>query len=833
MNIVSFSLRMLKRDWRAGELHIIFISLVIAVASMSSVNYFVDRIDKSLRQHANELLAADLIIKSDHLLDQKYKILAEGFQLKTVNTTSFRSVVLAGDNSHLAEIKAVGPGYPLRGQLRTTNKLFGDEIIATNIPKPGTVWLDAELLMRLNINIGEQISLGNKEFTVATILAYEPDRGGGMFNIAPRLLLHIDDLPGTQLIQEGSRVSYQFLLAGEYESVAKYKQQVSTLLARGEKIIEVTDARQEVREALKRAQQFLGLAALVSVILAGVAVAMAIRRYVQRHMDNCAIMRCVGATQRFVLSMYLLEMIWLGLAASLLGCLIGYLGHVALIQVLGQLLVVKLPAASWFPFIFGMISGLSLLFIFVIPPLLQLKDVPTLRVIRREMGALKATTFSAVGLGAVVILGLLIWQAGDTWLGVSVFAGLLGTLCMLAFMAYLMLIVLRRLRHRVGVSWRFGIANISRRAKSSVAQIVAFGIGMTALLLLSFVTHDLLKTWKDRLPVDAPNRFIINIQQDQLDDLRDFFKLNTLDVPEIFPMVRARLIEINDKSISAENYKDERAKRLVERQFNLSWAESLQADNKIVEGDWWSQEKNIGIRNLISFEEEISKTLGIKLGDKLVFSLSGERVEVRVSSLRQVAWDSFRVNFFALVTPELLKNYPASYITSFYLPEDRQPVLTPLVKQFPNLTIVDISSIMNKVRDIILRVTDAVRYVFVFTLFAGLLVLYAAIQSTHDERIKENAMLRTFGANKQQMIKGLLSEFVTLGALSGIVAALASTLLAYMLAEHIMKIPYTFNIWIWLIGPLGGAVGVGLAGYLGVRTVLKQSPMQILRAVNV
>jgi len=349
---------------------------------------------------------------------------------------------------------------------------------------------------------------------------------------------------------------------------------------------------------------------------------------------------------------------------------------------------------------------------------------------------------------------------------------------------------------------------------------------------LSFVTNDLLNTWKNRLPADTPNRFIINIQQEQLEDLRDFFILNKLDVPDLYPMVRARLEKINNNVASAENYHDPRAKGLVEREFNLSWSMKLQDDNKIVAGNWWSEKQDGKSKKLISIEEDIAKTLGIKLGDTLVFSLSGEKYEMQVASIRQVAWDSFRVNFFVLVMPGLLENYPASYITSFYLSDMKQAYLTDLLHKFPNLTIVDISSIMKKIRDIILRVTEAVQYVFIFTLFAGLLVLFAAIQSTHDERIKEIAMLRTFGASRQQLIRGLMSEFVILGALSGVVAALASTLLAYVLAEYIMAIPYTFNIWICLIGPLGGAAGVGLAGYLGIRTILKQPPMQILRAVN-
>lgn len=821
---------MLKRDWRAGELRIIFISLVIAVASMSSVNYFVDRIDKSLRQHANELLAADLVIRSDHPIRQKFSELAIGQQLQTANAYMFRSMVLVGDKSHLAEIKAVDSAYPLRGQMRITDQLFGPETATTDIPDTGTVWLDPELMMRLSINIGDKISLGKKTFLVASILAYEPDRGSGMFNIAPRLLLNMADLAATQLIQEGSRISYHMLLAGPDAAITKFRKQSSAIIERGERIVEVTDARQEVREALNRAQRFLGLAALVSVVLAAVAMAMAIRSYVQRHLDSCAIMRCVGASQRFVFNVYFLEMLLLGLIASFLGCMIGYFGHIALIAVLGQLLVVALPAPSWFPFLFGMSSGIALLMVFVVPPLLQLKDVPTMRVIRRELGDMKATTLSAISLGAVVIAGLLIWQAGDIRLGLYLFGGLLVTIIVLALVSLVLLMVLRRLRNNVGVAWRFGIANISRRAKSSVTQIVAFGIGMMALLLLSFVTNDLLKSWKERLPADTPNRFVINIQADQVEGIRQFFTEQAVEVPEFFPMVRARLTKINDRAVTPGDYDDARAKRLVEREFNLSWAEQLKSDNKIIDGEWWTNEDKT--KKLISMEEDISRTLDIKLGDSLTFLLSGEVFNVRVASIRQVAWDSFRVNFFALASPGLLEHYPASYITSFYLPPDEQIVLTRLVQQFPNLTVVDISSIMNKIRDIILRVTDAVQYVFLFTLLAGLVVLYAAILSTHNERVIESAMLRTFGASKQQLVKGLMSEFIILGVMAGIVAAFTSTALAYVLAENVLEMPYHFNFWLWLVGPLGGGAGVGLAGYLGVRSILKQSPLQILRSVS-
>ena len=840
MSQLQFSLRMLKRDWRSGALRIIFFSLVIAVASMSSVNFFVDRVDQSLRLNANELLAADLVIKSDKVIRTEFISLAEPFNLKQAHTKLFRSMALAGNNNILAEVKAVDQGYPLRGKLKTTQTLYGQEQVVKTIPPTGQVWVEAELLVRLKLQLGETLTLGKKQFTVSAILAYEPDRGSGMFNIAPRILLNMQDLAATGLVQPGSRIEYQLLLAGQPDNVRKFKSQANQLLQRGEQLIEVTDARQEVRDALSRAQQFLGLSALVSLILAAVAMGMAVRTFVQRHLDHCAVMRCLGAGQKFVLRVYFLEMLWLSLIAGVIGCIAGYLAHAFLVNIIGQLVEVNLPASSFMPVLYGMSTSIVLMLVFVVPTLLQLKDVPTLRVIRRELGALKPTTLTAVFSGVVMIAMLLVWQANDIKLGLYMFAGLFASCLMLALVAWLFLLGLKQLRSKVGVSWRFGLANISRRSKASITQIIAFGVGIMALMLMSFVTSDLLRQWKERLPPDTPNRFVINIQKSQVDAINQFFKQEKVAAPQMFPMIKGRLQKINGQPVVATDYEMGRARHLVEREFNLSWAEKLQEHNRVVQGQWWQTPaehgqdnyRNNNQNNLISLEEGLAKTLGIHLNDQLEFNIAGEQFDLRVANIRAVEWDSFQVNFFAIVAPEILKDYPASYITSFHLPKQQQSVLNNLVQKFPNLTVIDISSIMNKVRNIILRVTDAVQIVFLFTLMAGMVVLYATILSTYDERAKECAMLRTFGANQQQLLKGLMAEFVTLGVIAGLVAALTSTVLAYVLAEEILHIEYSFNLYIWLVGPIGGGIGVGLAGYFGVRAILQQPPIHILRSLR-
>lgn len=830
LSALKFSLRLLRRDWRAGELRVLFIAITLAVASVTSVGFFTDRIAQTLRQQANELLAADLVLSADQPLRELFFDEAKNLQLHTVPVTQFRSMALSGERNQLVELKAVAPGYPARGQLRL-RAAQGAEVIAQGIPDAGTVWVEDDVLRRMQLQPGDSITLGAATFTIAHVIAYEPDRGGNMFSIAPRVMLRLEDLAATQLIQEGSRIQYQLLVAGAAKDVAAYRAALQTQLQRGERIVDVTDARQEVREALTRAQKFLGLAALVSVMLAGVAIAMSARRYVERHLDHCAVMRCVGASQGFISSAYIGESIALGLLASAAGCLLGYIAHGALVELLGRLVVENLPAPSWTPVAAGLLTGLVSLLVFALPPLLHLRNVPTLRVLRRDLGALPAPSVSAYALGFVAICGLLIWQAGELKLALYLIGGLLATMLVLAGMAIALVSSLRLLRHRAGVAWRFGLLNVVRRARSSIVQVLVFGVGIMVLLLLGVVKGDLLAAWQGRLPADAPNRFIINIQPDQVEPLRAALRAKNIATPEIYPMVRARLAAINGKDVVPTALPNDHARRLAEREFNLSWAEKMpEGDNTLVAGAWW----NAGQRGaaLLSVEEGIAKTLGIGLGDELTYNVAGEKFSAKVASLRKVQWDSFRVNFFVVAPPGLLDSYPASYITSFYVPDTQQAAVNDVLRQFPNFTLIDIAAIMNKVRDIIARVTQAVQYVFVFTLLAGLMVLYAAIQATQDERQRENAVLRTLGAGRRQLVIGVWSEFAALGALSGLVAGIAATVLGWVLARQVLDVPYTLNPWLWLIGVGGGALGVGLAGYLGTRSILQRPPLQVLRGTE-
>lgn len=833
----KMALRMVRRDWRAGELRVLAIAIVVAVTCVTAVVFFTDRIGQALKYQAGELIAADLRIVADHPLDAGLRDKAKDLGLKVADAWNFRSMVLAKDSNRLAEIKAVSNLYPLRGELRISRQLFGEGVAIDHIPAPGAVWAEPMLLRQLNVDVGDEIYVGAKKFVIDGVIKYEPDRSGDMFSIAPRVMLNLADLPATELIQEGSRIRYAMLVAGDKPAVDQFRKQVKKQLGPGERVEGVEDARQEVRFALQRAQQFLGLAAIVSVMLSFVAVAMSARRFAERHLNTCAIMRCVGAKQSQITQVFFIQLLLLSVFASVLGCAFGYVAQSVLVDLLGELLVVKLPDSSLWPVASGLVVGMVGLTGFALPPVMRLKEVPTLRVLRRDLGRIPPLSFSSYVFGVSAIAGLLMWQAGELKLGFIMLGGMVVAALVLTMVSYGLIGMLKWLPAGEGIAWRFGLNNITRRTQGSVIQVLAFGVGIMVMLLLVVVRTDILQAWQHNLPDDAANRFIINIQPDQTQAVLDFFAQRKLSNVALYPMVRGRLVAINDKAVDASSFEDERARRLVQREFNLSWAAEMQKGNKIVQGQWWAgqsssrpQEHN-QVQKQFSIEEGIAQTLGVKLGDTLRYAISGAEFSAEVTSIRSVQWDSFQPNFFVVVPPGVLDHFPASYITSFYLPSERAGVLDELVKRFPNVTVIDISAIMNQVRRIMERVALAVEYVHIFTLLAGLMVLYAAIQATQDERLRENAILRAIGAKRKRLLQGLVTEFSILGALAGLLGAIIAVVLGYVVSVYVLELDYIHNLWIWIIGPLGGAIGVGLSGTLGTRKVLSRPPLAVIREI--
>ena len=824
---LALSARLLARDWRAGEMRVLAVGLLIAVASLTTVAFFADRVRQALSSEASQLLGADLVVVSDRPIDDSLRKAATDLSLATADAVRFPSMTVAGERTVLTEIKAVGPGYPLKGRMTIRTSNDAQPKTPKAIPESGTVWVDDRLLARLQVNVGDTVSVGERRFRVAATLVEEPESSVGFLNLGPRLTLNLADLQSTGLVQVGSRVGYRLAVAGNPDRVLAFRSIATGRIGPGQRVEDVRDARPEIRSALERAEKFLGLSALLSVILAAVAVALAARRYLRRHLDGCAVMRCLGASQGLILRLHVQQFLILGLAAGALGCAAGFAGQAVLSALLTPIVGVALPLPGMRPLLQGFVAGLVLLLGFAIPPIVALRRVPTLRVLRRDLGLPDRAGWLGYAVGIVALSGLLLWEAQDAKVGWYVLGGAWGTVLMLSLISFGALRLLVRAGRNAGFAWRFGFANLHRRPLSTVAQVVALGVGIMALVLLTLVRGDLLTSWKRTLPAEAPNRFLINVQPDQVGELKAFFVAKGLAEPVVFPMVRGRLVGINGSPVASADYADERTKRLIDREFNLSWAEQPQTDNRIVAGRWWKRDER-GVP-VFSVEEGIAQTLGIKLDDRLTYEIAGSRLEGKVTSLRKVEWDSFRVNFFVVSPPGVLEPFPVSYVTSFHLPVDQAPLMDQLVKRFPNFVVIDVAALLEQIQRMMDQVVKAVEFVFLFGLIAGLVVLFAALSATHDERMFDAAILRTLGATSRQVLATQAAEFAVIGALAGLLASLGASVLGYVLAIKVLNVPYAIDPVVWLVGLFGGIAGVLAAGLLGTRRVLSTPPMRIFR----
>lgn len=827
------SLRMTRRDWRAGELRFLLVTLIVAVAALSSVGFFVDRMRAGLTRDAHTLLGADLVVRGDEPIAPEFRAEARRRGLRWTETAVFPSMAIAGAGAQsvtrLASLKAVGADYPLRGQIKLSAGGDSGGAPATAAPPAGTVWVDAALLSSLDLAVGGTLRLGDKTFYIGGVITAEPDRGAGFMNFAPRVMLSASDLPATGLIQYGSRVAYRLLIAGKTSEVKAYGRWVQHRIEadklRGVRTESFESGRPEMRATLRRAQEFLSLVGLMSAMLAAVAVAMAARRFMLRHVDACAMLRCLGMTQRQVTTLYLLEFAAVGLGGSVMGAMVGYGAHFALIKWLGNLVAGDLPAASLVPAAQAVATGLLLLIGFAIPPILQLRNVPHNRVIRREQDMPQPATVATYALGLLAFVALLLWQADNLKLALLTAGGFVGGLVFFALAGWLALKSLQPLRTVCRhASWRFAITALQRRPGATVMQIVALALGLMALLMLTVIRGDLVDAWRSATPADAPNRFVINIQPEQTADIAARLKGIGVANADLFPMIRGRLLAINDVPITGDSFVEARAKRLVDREFNLSTMSHVPAGNELVAGRWFDDRKPEA-----SVEAGLTETLQLKLGDRLRFDIAGETVSVPITSLRKLEWGSMKVNFFVIINPSAMKDMPQSWITSFYLPPSQRAFDNALTRDFPNLTVVDIGLIVRQIRDVIDQVVTAVEFLFLFTLASGMLVLYAALASSQDQRTREAGLLRALGATRAQLSRAQGIEFALVGALAGLLAAAGATAVGWSLARFVFDFPWRFSPVVWLAGIAIGAACALIGGWAGLRNVLKQPPLQTLR----
>jgi putative ABC transport system permease protein len=832
MSTLMLALRLLRRDWRARELSVLAAALLLAVASIGTVGIFADRVKASLTVEADKLMGADLLVSGDRPLPPRYAEEAHARGLVTTPAIRFNSMVEAAGRETgpavLADVKAITQGYPLRSAVTLVVPGTREPRTAEGVPAAGTAWIDRDLAQRLNVGVGQSLHLGDAVLTIAAIIERDPEVAGLTLVGGPKVLFNLADLARTRLMQPGTRATYRLMLAApDAATLDAYRTWVGDQLTAGQRVEGVRDLRPELRQTLERAERYLGLAALVAVLLAAVAVALAAARYLRRHLDAAALMRCFGASALRTLTLFVVQFLVLGALACIAGAVLAWAGQWLLAYLLARVLATPLPAATAWPMLHAIAAGMALLLGFGLPPLVALSRAAPLRVLRRDLPRPRAGGLLAYLAGAGVIAALVAWQAGVADAAAIMVAGVAGLIVLATLAAWLLLALLRRLPRRAG-TWRFGLANLGRRPLASSLQIAALSLGLMALLLLTLVRGELLRGWQASVPPDAPNQFLVNVLPDQVAPARTLLQQTAGVEPSFKPMVRGRLVARNGTPFDARSFADVRARRLAEREFNLSWTEALPSGNRVVSGAFWAASAR-GLDAGLSLEEGLAHTLGIALGDTLTFDIAGGQVSARVTSLRKVDWDSFRVNFFALFAPGALDGQPATYIAAFRVPDDRPGWLSALVQRFPNILAIDVGQILAEVERMIGQVSRAVEFVFLFTLAGGLLVLQAAIAATQDERRHDAAVLRSLGASTRQLRSAQLTEFAVQGAVAGIVASVGALVVGWALADRVFNVPYELDPRVVLYGVLGGTLAVTLAGWLGTRATLRQPPLAILR----
>lgn len=836
------ALRLLYRDWRGGELRLLAMAVVIAVAAVTGVAWLAERVSAATELRAADLLAADRAVEYSQPIPADWVERAQTAGLRTAQIAVFPTVVLAGDENRLVSAKAVNSTYPLRGELRIKPEPGHPEIIPDSIPESGTAWVESRLLGLLGVSVGESISLGALEFEVAAVISLEPDRGDGFASLAPRVMFNQTDLEATELLGPGSRVRHKLLLAGPLEALDGLTSALTAEFGNDIEIETPTDERQGAAEVVEQAKRFLGLAALLTVIVAGVAVLLTVRHYAERQITSVAVMRAIGASRQRILGLFVGKLLWLGVFAGALGAAIGFGLHVAMLALVADLLGARLPPPSWRPLATGWVTAGVALLGFALPTLSRLRDVPPMRVLRRDLGDNLLRAGLPLAVAAVVILGLMGWQARDPLVAITVFGAVGVTLLVLTAVASGVVFGVRALTRRGGTGRLLWLTGLTRRPMTAIIQIVAIGVGLMSLFLLAVVRNDLLTAWQAEIPPDAPNQFLINIQPEQVDGVRQ--TLADADIATVFyPMVRARLLAMNGESVAADDFDSAQARRLTRRDFNLSWTSTLADDNRVVAGRWWGEDSSEGSsetptdsptdsdRPQLSVETGFAEEVGIELGDTLTFGSGGAEVTAEVTNLRDVRWESFNVNFFVLGSPGTFDPFPQTWLTSFHLADTHNSgtLLNTLVRNYPSVTIIDVSSVLRIVRTIIDQGSRVVELMALLTLLAGVLVLLAALQITGEERRFESALLRALGASGTRIRRMARWEFWLVGAIAGALAGLAATTAGLVVAEVLFSLEYPLRPMTLVVGAGVGLLTVWVAGGLGARRYYRSSPMQLLR----
>jgi len=827
---MKLALRLLWRDFKAGELWLLLLSLVLAVTTVTAISIFADRIRNSIQDQASQLLAGDIQVRGSSSIPGEWRQKAVELGLDTSDILTFQAMTFSENEMILSSLKAVSDSYPLKGELKIGSKPYVTDKVVSQGPVSGEAWLASRLFGALGVNIGDTISVGNADFTVAAAIINEPDSGQSFFGVGPRVIINWEDIADTQSVQTGSRLYYRLVVAGDQSDISQYVDWLEPQLGNHHRLVGIENNERSVGSALDRAESFLLLAGSLGVILAGVSLALAARRYSRRQEIYVALLKTIGMAPSRVQQLYLINLTLIATAGTLFGLFLGWAIHEAILWVFSGLLPENLMPFGIRPLITGVITGLVCLFAFAAPPILSLKQVPPAKVIRSQDGDQGLSTLKALLIGVTSIVGLVYWYSQSTLITLSLLGGLALASVLVSGLAWLMIRLLRKIGVKLGRTWRIGLANLQRHGKQNALQVMIFSTSLMLLFVLTMVRGALIEDWQKQMPDDIPNHFVYNIFQSDLAGVKQFIDSNQLGASPFYPMVRGRLVQINGEDAQqaiqrastggGDDYR---------RELNLTWSNELSADNEIVAGSWWKPGDET--KNLISIEQSFAEGINVGLGDNLTFSIAGQLTDVEIASIRTVQWDSLKPNFYVIFSNTILDGLAASYMTSFRMEDDQKPLLTEFARSLPTVSLVEIDAIINQIRGIIAQVSLAVEFILLLVLISGFLVLATSIQATLDHRIKESVILRTLGAKKSLVKGSLLIEFGSLGWLSGLMGAAGAESVLYLLQSQVFDMDFTWHLQVWLWGPWVGMVLIGGVGMLSTASVTRIPPLAILRTL--
>lgn len=826
------AVRLLWRNWRSGEVRVLAGALILAVAVVSCISMFTDRLESALTAQSHTFLAADRVVSSSRPIPTEWQSLAARHQLRTALKTQFSSMVYAGDEMHLAAVKAVTQAYPLVGELTVSLQPFTTDknriMVADGGPAPGEAWVDSRLLPLLKIQLGDTLMVGEKTLVATRVIVDEPDRGSSFGAYGARVLMNQADLAATQVIQPGSRITYGWLVAGPERQVEAMLAELKPRLTAHEKIMDVASAQQGLGNTLDTARQFLMLSAMISVLLAGVAIAIAARRFASRHVDQVALMKSLGANSGAIRRLYGVQLFILGLLASVLGLAVGYGLQSLIASSVASLLAVELAGVQWPALLPGVLTGFVCLIFFVAPPLWHLPAIPPLKILRREIAVNSLQFYWQALLGLLAMVVLVMVFSRDWWLSGSIILAMLALMLLVALFAGLLLKVGQLLGRRAGSVWRLALASLQRNTRQSVIQMMVFALALMLLLSLTSLRTTLLSDWELQLPPETPNHFLLNMTPAEAQGVTTLMAQQNLKAQQLFPVVRGRLVEINGREPNAEA----RSKaEVLRREANLSWTHMLNQDNNVVAGHWWGDWHEHGIAG-VSVEEQTAKELGVWIGDDLTFDIGGLRLEARVASVRSLRWDSMNPNFYFLLSPGALDGFSPTYLTSVYLPDDQKVFINTLLTAFPTIVVIEMDRVIAQIQTIVEQVSLGVELMLGLVLLSGFFVMWAAVSASMDERMQEAALLRALGSSRHRLLGSLWIEFSLLGLFAGIMAATGAEILLLSIQYWVLDIPLRAHWDIWLWGTLGAAWLVGTLGVISCRKVVSTPPGLMLRELG-